>query len=67
MGCNHAVGVCGVRAADRMKRRMQYWSDIARVPLIAFYKRRQGRQDLPLQFQMYGGQTEGCKALGPRG
>jgi L-fucose isomerase-like protein len=63
---NHAVGVVAEDAA-RMKRRMQYWADIARVPLIAYDSVTKGGRSVPLQYQMYGGQIAGTGALGPRG
>jgi len=63
---NHAVGVPAFDP-DRMKRRMQYWADIARVPLVAYDSVAKGGRSVPLQFQMYGGQAAGAAALGPRG
>ena len=63
---NHAVGVPAADPA-RMKRRMQYWADIARVPIVAYGSVANGGRTVPLQFQMYGGQAPGAAALGPRG
>jgi len=64
--CNHAVGVPAF-APERMKRRLQYWADIARVPLVAYDSITTGGRTVPLQYQMYGGQVDGTGALGPRG
>lgn len=65
-GCNHAVGVLA-KQPERMKRRMQYWCDIARVPLVAYDSAACGGRSTPLQYQLYGGQIQGATALGPRG
>ncbi|MHC4713419.1 MAG: hypothetical protein ACYTAN_09150 [Planctomycetota bacterium] len=64
--CNHLV----VMAADDQasaKRRLQYWCDIARVPIVAYDSVAGGGRSVPLQYQMYGGQVAGAGALGPRG
>jgi len=63
---NHAVGVPAADPA-RAKRRMQYWADIARVPLVAYDSVAKGGRTVPLQYQMYGGQIAGAAAVGPRG
>ncbi len=63
---NHAVGMVAAEPA-RAKRRLQYWADIARVPLIAYDSVVTGGRTVPLQYQMYGGQVPGASALGPRG
>jgi L-fucose isomerase len=63
---NHAVGMVA-REPERARRRIQYWADIARVPLIAYDSVTAGGRTLPLQYQMFGGQVAGAGALGPRG
>jgi L-fucose isomerase-like protein len=60
-GCNHAVGMPG-----RLKRRVQYWADIARVPLIGYARFMAGGRTEPLLYQMYGGGVAARTALGPR-
>ncbi|MFH1708677.1 MAG: hypothetical protein ABIF71_12290 [Planctomycetota bacterium] len=60
-GCNHAVGMPG-----RLKRRVQYWADIARVPVIGYAKFLAGGRTEPLLYQMYGGGVAARTALGPR-
>ena len=49
---------------QRMKRRVQYWADIARVPLVAYNSVTTGGRTVPLQYQMYGGQIEGTTRSG---
>ena len=63
---NHAVGMLAAQP-ERARRRLQYWADIARVPLVAYGSVTTGGRTVPLQYQMYGGQIPGASALGPRG
>jgi L-fucose isomerase len=65
-GCNHAVGMV-TDDHESSRRRYQYWADIARVPLVAYRSMLSGGRTVPLPYQMYGGQTEGARAYGPRG
>jgi L-fucose isomerase len=60
-GCNHALGMPG-----RGRRRLQYWADIARVPIVAFPTFLKGGRTEPLLYQMLGGGTEARVKLGPR-
>ncbi len=64
--CNHAV-VMQAKEPEAARRRLQYWSDIARVGLCGYDSVTRGGRSVPLQYQMYGGQMEGVAALGPRG
>ena len=64
--CNHLV-VMQADEPQRAKRRLQYWADIARVPIVAYDSVAKGGRSVPLQYQMYGGETPGAAALGPRG
>jgi len=63
---NHAVGMVAAEP-ERARRRLQYWADIARVPVVAYDSVTRGGRTVPLQYQMYGGQVPGATALGPRG
>jgi len=65
-GCNHAVGML-TEDFESGRRRFQYWADIARIPLVAYRSMLTGGRAVPLPYQMYGGQSEGCRAYGPRG
>jgi L-fucose/D-arabinose isomerase len=60
-GCNHAIGMPG-----RHRRRLQYWADIARVPIIGTPSFQAGGRTEPLLYQMLGGGTEARVRLGPR-
>jgi len=60
-GCNHAVGMPG-----SLKRRTQYWADIARVPLIGYSNFCEGGRTEPLLYQMYGGGVQARTIIGPR-
>jgi L-fucose isomerase len=60
-GCNHAVGMPG-----RLKRRVQYWADITRVPIIGYENFQKGGRTEPLLYQMYGGGVEARVQIGPR-
>jgi L-fucose isomerase len=60
-GCNHALGMPG-----RQKRRLQYWADLARVPIVGFPAFQAGGRTEPLLYQMLGGGAEARVRLGPR-
>lgn len=65
-GSNHAVGMVAADPASA-RRRIQYFADIARVPLVAYPSTTDTGRTVPLQYQLYGGQVPGAAALGPRG
>jgi len=64
--CNHAVGMVTEDPVGA-RRRLQYWADIARVPVVAYGSVTAGGRTEPLLYQMYGGQVPGAATLGPRG